>query len=985
MSQFQAKKVISYVMLPGIIPRAKHLFASGFGRIAFLMAEIYAMVRLLPRNHPYLNPQNIGQYGIRHVIAAAANHLVIKKENIDQIVIFLALLVGAVLLVMQFALLAYSFVIHPAAASIFATPFPEKDIAFMLLDKVFGIPGMFKSCVSTPVLCPSETTNLSFPYPFHVALHSLFQFYSKGLLMVACLIFLYFVVVVTAETATTGSPFGQRFQNVWVPVRLIVAIGLLLPLTHGLNSAQYITLIAAKMGSGMATTTWTTFNQAIKDHALFTGSRQNPLGEYDSLIGLPKPADASILTEMMSIVHSCAYAYWVQKGPIGIPAGDDDAGEDTTMINGKYYYTIPPDEKFFIQPYFVKKLGVNPTLKNKETHQALTPATTYINALDFYNNQDIIIRFGRRSESEFSSEPGSVEATCGEIRIPVIDIQNKGKGAEVGGADYMLAQYFKYIHEMWFSNHEFQDFAQRFMQIRLKPFPYLGDFNSDFNGDLACAVACSQPADFMAACYPNSGKSQLCASSLGLPTQKWKQHVVDQYNTDFLKDLTEAWMKYAQSADIELKKEVLDLGWGGAGVWYNTIAKLNGLFVTAVMATPKFITYPKVMEEVAQYNRRTNQSTGGLTQYAPVSGLDYPTDIGTADELQIATALNDVYEFWNHGGRDGADPAKENTSNIVLDTMNLLLGTADIFTIRKENAYIHPMAQLTTIGKGLVESAIMNIMGASASAFAGGALSAMDPNSGIGKLATSMSSFLQSVAFIGLTAGVVLFYILPFLPFLYFFFAVGEWIKAIFEAMVGVPLWAMAHLRLDGEGLPGEAAKDGYFLILEIFLRPVLTVIALIAATVIFTAQARILNSIWDIVLATSPGYDPDSSIVLADFMDPIPRSTIDTFFYTIVYTFVLYMMATAAFKLINQLPDNLLRWAGAGVSAFGDINSQDPLQELQRYAAIGGITIGRQAVQAVTTASGGMGQVAGQIARGGGTPTSVQGQSVLGPGRDGK
>ncbi len=959
MGHIQAKKIVSYVVLPGVVPRARKLFASGFGRIAFLMAEIYAMVRLLPRNHPYLNPQNIGQYGLRHVIAAAANHLVIKKENIDQIIVFFALLMGTVLLLMQFVFLIYSLVIQPAAASIFVTANPQNDIAFILLDKVFGIPEFF--CNPAGVC---SKINGDIPYPFHTALHSLLQFYSKGLLIVACLIFLYFVVVVTAETATTGSPFGQRFQNVWVPIRLIVAIGLLLPLNYGLNSAQYITLAAAKYGSGMATNTWLTFNRAIKEHALFTQGRQNPLGEYDSLVGMPKPADASILTEMMSLVHSCAYAYWVQKGPIGIVNGHNYSN-DKTVFGNKYYLPVPPDERFFIKPYLVKK--PNPLMKNQEISKQVTYGITYVEALDFYDNQDIIIRFGRQSEKNYKSEPGYVEPTCGEIRIPVVDIANKGKGQEVGGADYMLWRYFEYIKEMWFSQHEFHDFAQRFMQVTLKPNPTIGGKKpEDTNGDLSCFVACStQPNDHMADCFPSETQNTSCAdSSAGLPTQKWKQHVVDLYNANFLDDLIKAWGKYAQTADIEIKDDVLALGWGGAGVWYNTIAKLNGLFVTAVMATPKLVTYPLVMEKMAEYNRRVNQSSGGLNQYSPLAGGDSPPNIGTENDLEIATALNDVYEFWHYGGRDNADQGKTNTANAVLDVMNLLFGTAGIFSIREENAHIHPMAQLSTIGKGLVESAIQNIMGASASSFLGGALSVMSPNNGIGKLASAMGQFLQSVAFIGLTAGVILFYILPFLPFLYFFFAVGEWVKAIFEAMVGVPLWAMAHLRLDGEGLPGEAAKDGYFLIMEIFLRPVLTVIALIAATVIFTAQARILNSIWDLVLSTSVGYEANPTIVLSDFIEPIPRSTVDEFFYTLVYTFVLYMMATSAFKLINQIPDNLLRWAGAGVSAFGDINNQDPLAGLQRYAAIGGMTIGRQAVGALTSASGGMGQAAGQLGK---------------------
>ena len=54
------------------------------------------------------------------------------------------------------------------------------------------------------------------------------------------------------------------------------------------------------------------------------------------------------------------------------------------------------------------------------------------------------------------------------------------------------------------------------------------------------------------------------------------------------------------------------------------------------------------------------------------------------------------------------------------------------------------------------------------------------------------------------------------MPFIYFFFALAGWIKSIFEAVVAMPLRALAHLRIDGEGLPGPGATNGYFLLLEI-------------------------------------------------------------------------------------------------------------------------------------------------------------------------
>lgn len=276
--------------MPEVFPRFRALFASGFGYIAYLMAQIYFMVRLLPPHHPYLKSENIGQYGVRHVIAEAANGLVVNRKNLDQLLVFTLMLTGVVLLAVQIVMVLAGLLLNTAmAASIFVTPNPDIDIAYMLLDQVFGVGdgvnNFFNSCVSSAVLCPGETVNPAFPWPFHLSMHNLFRFYSIGILLIGTIIFSYYIVVVIVETATTGSPFGQRFKNLWVPVRLVVAVGLLLPLGLGYNSGQYITFGAAKFGSSMATNGWIRFNQAVAGAMPGGGVA----GEAQNLIAMPKP------------------------------------------------------------------------------------------------------------------------------------------------------------------------------------------------------------------------------------------------------------------------------------------------------------------------------------------------------------------------------------------------------------------------------------------------------------------------------------------------------------------------------------------------------------------------------------------------------------------------------------------------------------------------------------------------------------------------
>lgn len=44
-----AGRVASYMIFLGVVPRLKRLLGGGFAHIAFLVAQVYGIVRLLPR------------------------------------------------------------------------------------------------------------------------------------------------------------------------------------------------------------------------------------------------------------------------------------------------------------------------------------------------------------------------------------------------------------------------------------------------------------------------------------------------------------------------------------------------------------------------------------------------------------------------------------------------------------------------------------------------------------------------------------------------------------------------------------------------------------------------------------------------------------------------------------------------------------------------------------------------------------------------
>jgi len=115
------RKILKTTMLPGIWPRLKDLFGSGFGYLAYIIAVVYNTVRILPNGHAYLATGNIGAYSIRQAIAAAANNITLSRNNIDQIIIFFSIISALIIMFIQFILLIVAMVIPKAIAQTMPT------------------------------------------------------------------------------------------------------------------------------------------------------------------------------------------------------------------------------------------------------------------------------------------------------------------------------------------------------------------------------------------------------------------------------------------------------------------------------------------------------------------------------------------------------------------------------------------------------------------------------------------------------------------------------------------------------------------------------------------------------------------------------------------------------------------------------------------------------------------------------------------------
>jgi len=410
------KKTLAYTTMPQIMPRLQALFNSGFQHVAYFMALVYQAVRLLPANHPYLNTRNIGSFGIRHVIAAAANNLVLARKNIDQIILFISILVGVVIILLQFLMVGFSLFSQPVTAQelpsnfseFFIAPNERDDLANMMLDMVFGVEDIFNSCVSTGGPCQNIEghdivdedgqwilESLGFPFPVHFGLHAMFRIYSLALLVVAAMITAYFIFAVVAETAQTGTAFGKRFDKVWAPIRLVVAFGLLVPIGPGLNSSQYIVLYAAKYGSGFASNGWRIFNEALNSSTYL---------QQEQLVSEPNIPEVNALLQFLFSASVCYELHEILNRRDGIEAFQnnvrDSLENDLGLTNEEEINTIVNNvtnsEFPEINAYMVKGTATASSAVQFD-------GTDYDSIIDFADGDNqVIIRFGYHQQKLLS-------------------------------------------------------------------------------------------------------------------------------------------------------------------------------------------------------------------------------------------------------------------------------------------------------------------------------------------------------------------------------------------------------------------------------------------------------------------------------------------------------------------------------------------------------------------------------------------------------
>lgn len=776
-----------------------------------LLAMIFIAMKMFPADHPAYRGIHGARLTLPLLIGTVWRDLKFTRQNVPQILIFFAFIAscifaGVAVFVLLMSIFGTAFVGKAHAAGFFE-PAPD-DIALQWINflRSGSVTGDFFTGFAQPLMWAGGIQG---------ALIVALGFYSDAILIVAAVILFYHLAAMTVETAHEGVVMGKRANQIWAPIRLVVAIGLLVPIGGGLNSGQYIVFKVTEWGSGLASQVWSIFLSGF--------------AKGDGVASVPQYAADVVYNTLLTEACSQAYnAYQCGSGPGTIQAGDPNAK----------------------------------SCKKIQQHGGKLPTT--------------------RAEEDLVNPLNS--QVCGQYGFNLTGI---------GNCPTMLFSLAQGQACFFMMDSAVADLAAELIKHKLpkdvggdsdqKTPPYSGKLDAIIMEYMMCLGAdlptpkldgvFAQSADWgwlsSGAVLSSISQAESCANELGgmIPNTQ-----APDFNSG------DTLMKKALEVAAWVGRYVQMIGDGSAG------AMAGGIVGGDMCAVQRGFL-------LAEANDMRNQGV--------------PRDHFLDRIFQII----DWYASWNCVWLSMPSP------------LDMILGGGN-FTMGIMFNGANPLAEMARLGEACLNTAYdafddMVKLSATAGADAAGkkAEAGLANKGGASSLlglqgdiqqgqVTFISSILGIIVSVFFTSGILLAYYVPLIPFISFLFSAMSWVLAVLEAVIAVPLFALAHLTIEGPGLPGSAAKAGYYFIFHIALKPVLMVFGLVVGLIVFYAAVSYMNLFYMMAISTSGGL-ATSHLFLSRFV------------YNGLYVIIIYLSANASFKAIHLVPEHAMKWMGGQTYHF--------------------------------------------------------------------
>ena len=684
---------------------------------------------------------------------------------------------------------------------------------------------------------------------------SIIAYFNVIVLVIGGSMFFYNVSIGVMQSAHEGQVLGQRWSSLWAPLRVILAVGMLVPVNGGYNMAQSGVAYVVKGSTLMASGVWSKVaTLVLKDDIPIAA----PLTNFNPDIMKDMYNQAACISAMSRELNAADDNKKIEYDMFKVNASNDRHRIYTAVYDGSKYYAH----------------GVCGSWATPETPRYLE------NIVKAYKNNQ------QADAANISS--ARAEELIKKFREGHYDIMK-----------YIQDEMRKLIDGLYAAPSWEVDksnlIGKKIAEIHTEANKDLGKLITDIRA-LATkddGNGINRPRDLLLRRI--TGNEQCFNEEGSHDTQ------VSNQNGDISSVIVNN-----RAALINCYGE----GWMGAGTWYIQMAKINNELSTLTDARSSTRSPTYNTDDVSLFSKGFNWALGGGNA-GPVTGPTYvETVFHSPSSKKVRKALSDFEYLFDVSTVELAalnypiatalvqdiqdDPEAEGywvgrLIKLIVEKSGLLDKTRfliDLFDPGKYGSSTDPMVNLITLGKWLITVGSL--------IWAGSAIWG-----GIAVVALPVFSIL-------LSAGVTLSIILPLMPFLYWVMGVSGYFLLIAEAIIAVNLWALSHLRMDGDGLSGDAGRQGWLMVLALFLTPTLMVLGFIVGMILFRVVSTLMSAGMFYAVSGIIGSNPIVWVF-------------GTLGYIIIIVSVYTLLLERSFSLVSEFPNRVMKWMGGNVEIGGD------------------------------------------------------------------
>ncbi len=730
----------------------------------------------------------------------------------------------------------------------------------------------------------------------------LFGIFNSGAAVVGGIIVMYTLVVSTLNTANEGQFLGQRWSSVWIPVRTTLGVSLLLPQASGYSTIQVFVMWVVIQGVGLADAVW---QKALTflEHG----------GVIVSLSYKPSPSTSQDTLDNLGVMF---------RSQVCLEGLQNQLESIRTQAQSSGAFSPPPPV-----PSLSSTINL---LDNSVVDPKSAIVTVPIPNIKGF--------FGEGSPEAVAY--GKFDGACGVLSYPTAPADAQA------GQDYLYRNNQGQLVSL-------RTVAMQQMQMDMSP-------------------SATQAIDWLALPADQRVPSEMgfCPKDASVCKEdNWTNGAPSLLLGTVLKNAYADYQSVMQPAfhEVQHKKwipEAKEKGWILAGAYYFDLSQMNlsvrthidnisSLPIQGPTGVADFCSDKSPFKGLGK-----NASGAGRCEvlrdwiYANptanyIASAEKYLTAGEAEVCKTAGPLGTPTQTQqglpcapsqNPGSTKAGGIGRQILDAILPQFWNIIGAVHELRNAHHNGE--NPLLILTALGDTLIQTATSIWLWGTVIVFVSTMVLGIVPSFTISSapavVTMWMVPFLTFIMITMFSSGFFLLYYVPAIPFIVFTLASIGWMMGVIESMVAAPLVALGVMHPEGNEVFGKA-DQGLMFLLNLFLRPAMMIVGLIAGFIVSYVGVWLLGEGFFGVNEVIKHYNTGTAWIW------YPACI------AMLYAYLAVEVVSKAFGLIHMIPDKVLRWLSGGLQEqLGQMSTQS-VQQMGSMTSQSGQQFGQTAGQGTT------------------------------------